>query len=65
MKEHNLFHETCMTYLDEEERGANVVDGVMYITPAATLLQGMADAETLDRVLKTMRAERKAEKERI
>ena len=61
MKEHNLFHELCMTYLDEEESGGNVVQGVAYQTAVGAILNKMVDGTTLNRVLTAMRAQRSKE----
>ncbi len=60
MKEHNVFHELCVTHLDEvERRGAALMEKCNNTTQAFSYLSQMADQTTLYRVLDNMRAERK------
>ena len=65
MKEHNIFHELCMTHLDEvERRGLDMMEANNNTTEAFSYLCKMADYETIERVLNDTREERKAEKEK-
>ena len=64
MKEHNLFHELCMTYLDEEDREDPATRGCGFSSGVYGLLYEMVDSITLTRVLDKMREERKVEKEK-
>ena len=66
MSEIDLFHELCVTVLDEREAAEPITVTTLFaLTSAERKLYDMADQTTIDRVLKKLGAEREKLKREI